>query len=226
MLSTESLIFLDDLKTNNNREWFHENKKRYELFKKDYHKLVGAFLDAMKPLDPSLELLEIKNCTFRINRDIRFSKDKSPYKSHMGVWLSSGTKGNNRAGYYVHIERGASFIAGGFYAPLADDLKKVRKEIAFFHEDLEAIIENKTFKKEFGTFARNEKSCLKNPPRGYDKEHPAIELLKLKSFEVMQKFEITEITEKDFVSKMSQKLILLKPLNDFMNRALTADEEF
>ncbi|WP_366187073.1 DUF2461 domain-containing protein [Flavobacterium ovatum] len=224
MLSKDSLQFLDDLKANNNRDWFITNKKRYEVFKKDYHQLVSDFLDEIKPLDASLEMLEIKHCTFRINRDIRFSKDKSPYKSHIGVWLSSGTKGNNRAGYYVHIEKGASFIAGGFYAPESDDLKKVRKEIAFFHEDLEAILRNKTFRKEFDTFARTEKSCLKNPPRGYDKEHPAIELLKLKSFEVLQKFDITEITQKDFVTKMTKKLIILKPLNEFMNRALTADD--
>lgn len=226
MLSKDSLQFLDDLKANNNRDWFIANKKRYEIFKKDYHQLVAAFLDIMKPLDPSLEMLEVKNCTFRINRDIRFSKDKSPYKSHIGVWLSSGAKGNNRAGYYVHIERGASFIAGGFYSPLPDDLKKVRKEIAFFHEDLEEIINNKIFKKEFGTFARNEKSTLKNPPRGYDKEHPAIELLKLKSFEVLQKFDINEITQEDFVTKKSNKLLLLKPLNEFMNRALAVDDDF
>ncbi|NRT15238.1 uncharacterized protein (TIGR02453 family) [Flavobacterium sp. 28A] len=226
MLSKDSLQFLDDLKANNNRDWFIANKKRYEIFKKDYHQLVAAFLDIMKPLDPSLEMLEVKNCTFRINRDIRFSKDKSPYKSHVGVWLSSGAKGNNRAGYYVHIERGASFIAGGFYSPLPDDLKKVRKEIAFFHEDLEEIINNKIFKKEFGTFARNEKSTLKNPPRGYDKEHPAIELLKLKSFEVLQKFDINEITQEDFVTKKSKKLLLLKPLNEFMNRALAVDDDF
>lgn len=224
MLTNDSLLFLDDLKANNNRDWFQANKKRYDIFKKDYHQLVASFLDAMKPLDASLEMLEIKNCTFRINRDIRFSKDKSPYKSHIGVWLSSGSKNNNRAGYYVHIERGASFIAGGFYAPESEDLKKVRKEIAFFYEDLEAILDNKTFKKEFGTFARTEKSTLKNPPKGYDKEHPAIDLLKLKSFEVAQKFDIDEITQKDFVSKMTKKLILLKPLNEFMNRALTTEE--
>lgn len=224
MLSKNSLLFLEDLKANNNRDWFLENKKRYEAFKKDYHQMVTDFLDAMKPLDPSLEMLEVKNCTFRINRDIRFSKDKSPYKAHLGVWLSSGAKGQNRAGYYVHIEKGASFIAGGFYAPEADDLKKVRKEIAFFYDDLEEILNDTNFKKEFGDFNRNEKNTLKNPPRGYEKEHPAIELLKLKSFETIQKFDISEVNQKDFVSKMSKKLILLKPLNDFINRALTADE--
>jgi uncharacterized protein (TIGR02453 family) len=224
MLTKESLQFLDDLKINNNRDWFLENKKRYEIFKKDYHQLVTDFLDAMKPMDPSLELLEVKNCTFRINRDIRFSKDKSPYKAHLGVWLSTGVKGQNRAGYYVHIEKGVSFIAGGFYSPEADDLKKVRKEIAFFHDDLEAIIADKNFKKEFGSLDVTETNSLKNPPRGYEKDHPAIEFLKLKSFTATQKYDIKEVTQKDFVAKMSQKLIALKPLNEFINRALTTDE--
>ena len=224
MLSKDSLQFLDDLKANNNRDWFLDNKKRYEVFKKDYQQLVADFLDAMKPLDPTLKMLEVKNCTFRINRDIRFSKDKSPYKDHVGIWMSSGAKGMNRSGYYVHIARAGSFIAGGFYCPEAEDLKKVRKEIAFFHEDLEEIMNNKSFQKEFGDFDRNENNLLKNPPRGYEKDHPAIEFLKLKSFETSQKFNIEEVLKKDFVSKMTQKLIVLKPLNDFINRALTAED--
>lgn len=224
MLSKETLQFLDDLKANNNRDWFQDNKKRYDALKKEYQQLVSDFLDAMKPLDPSLEMLEVKNCTFRINRDIRFSKDKSPYKSHLGVWISSGVKGLNRSGYYVHIQNGGSFIAGGLYCPEPEDLKKMRKEIAFFHDDLEEILAEKKFKKEFENFDRNEANTLKNPPRGYEKDHPAIELLKLKSFECSQKFDISEVTKKDFVATMSQKLIALKPLNEFINRALTSDE--
>lgn len=224
MLTKDSVQFLEDLRANNNRDWFLENKKRYEVFKKDYHQLVGDFLNAMKPLDSSLEMLEIKNCTFRINRDIRFSKDKSPYKDHMGIWLSSGVKGMNRSGYYVHIAKDSSFIAGGLYCPEADDLKKMRKEIAFFYEDLYEILADKNFKKEFRNFDRNENNVLKNPPRGYEKEHPAIEFLKLKSFETSHKFDINQITQPDFVAKMSKKLILLKPLNDFINRALTSEE--
>lgn len=223
MLSKDTLQFLDDLQTNNNRDWFLENKKRYEAFKKDYQQLVADLLDAMKPLDSSLEMLEVKNCTFRINRDIRFSKDKSPYKSHLGVWLSSGAKGQNRSGYYIHLEKGASFIAGGLYCPEAEDLKKMRKEIAYFHDDLEAILDEKHFKKEFNDFDRNEKNTLKNPPRGYEKEHPAIEFLKLKSFESSQRIDISEVTKKDFVATMSKKLMALKPLNDFINRALTSE---
>ncbi|MBO9586072.1 MAG: DUF2461 domain-containing protein [Flavobacterium sp.] len=224
MLTKESLQFLDDLKKNNNREWFQENKKRYEIFKKDYHQLVSDFLDAMKPLDASLELLEIKDCTFRINRDIRFSKDKSPYKSHLGVWMSAGAKGANRSGYYVHIEKGASFIAGGFYSPDADELKKVRKEIAFFYDDLQEILNDKNFKKEFGSLDINESNSLKSMPRGYEKDHPAIEFLKLKSFTATQVYNVSEVLEKDFVKKMSQKLIALKPLNEFINRALETEE--
>jgi uncharacterized protein (TIGR02453 family) len=223
MLSKDTLQFLDDLKANNNRDWFLENKKRYEAVKKDYQQLVGDFLDAMKPLDPSLEMLEVKNCTFRINRDIRFSKDKTPYKSHLGVWLSSGAKGMNRSGYYLHLEKEASFIAGGLYCPESVDLKKMRKEIAYFHDDLEAILNEKNFKREFKDFDRNEKDTLKNPPRGYEKEHPAIEFLKLKSFECSQRIDFSEVTKKDFVATMSKKLITLKPLNDFINRALTSE---
>ncbi|MFE3869231.1 DUF2461 domain-containing protein [Flavobacterium sp. LS2P90] len=224
MLSKDTLQFLEDLKANNNRDWFLENKKRYEVFKKDLHQLIADLLDAMKPLDPSLEMLEVKNCTFRINRDIRFSKDKSPYKSHVGIWISSGAKGMNRSGYYIQIEKGASFIAGGLYCPEAEDLKKMRKEIAYFHDDLEAILNEKEFKKEFNNFDRNEKNTLKNPPRGYEKDHPAIELLKLKSFESTQRIDISEVTKKDFVATVSKKLITLKPLNDFINRALTSEE--
>jgi uncharacterized protein (TIGR02453 family) len=223
MLSKDTLQFLDDLKANNNRDWFLENKKRYEGVKKEYQQLVADLLDVMKPMDPSLEMLEVKNCTFRINRDIRFSKDKTPYKSHLGVWLSSGAKGLNRSGYYIHLEKGASFIAGGLYCPEAEDLKKMRKEIAYFHDDLEAILDDKNFKKEFKDFDRNEKNTLKNPPRGYEKEHPAIDFLKLKSFESSQKIDFSEVTKKDFVATMSKKLITLKPLNDFINRALTSE---
>lgn len=224
MLAIKSIEFLKDLSANNNRDWFLDNKKRYAVFKKDYHQLVADFLKVMKPLDSSLEMLEVKNCTFRINRDIRFSKDKSPYKEHLGIWLSSGSKGLNRAGYYIQIGVKNSFIAGGFYCPEAEDLKKVRKEIAYFYEDLEEIVNNKHFKKEFHDFDRNEANVLKNPPRGYDKEHPALNFLKLKSFETSQKIEFDEITSKDFVENMCQKLIILKPLNDFINRALAEQD--
>ena len=225
MLSNETIHFLKDLKANNNRDWFLENKRRYELFKKDYQQLVAELLAIMKPLDPSLEMLEVKNCTFRINRDIRFSKDKTPYKTHLGIWMPCGRiKGQNSPGYYIHLDPNESFIAGGLYAPEPAELKKIRKEIAFFYEDLEEILTEKEFKKVFQDFDRNERSLLKNPPRGYDKDHPAIELLKLKSFESSHKIKFEAVTKNDFVAMATTKLILLKPLNEFIGRALSTED--
>lgn len=224
MLKKESLKFLEDLKVNNNRDWFLANKKRYEAYKEDYHKLVSDFLQVLKPLDPALEQLEVKNCTFRINRDIRFSKDKSPYKDHMGMWFSGGAKGANRPGYYVHIAPEDSFIAGGFYQPENDELKRIRKEIAFFYEDLDKIVAGKDFKKTFNRLDVNENNSLKTAPKDYEKDHPAIGFLKLKSFTASANFDSKEVLEKDFVSKTAKKLILLKPMNEFLTRALTQND--
>jgi uncharacterized protein (TIGR02453 family) len=223
MLSKETLQFLEDLKANNNRDWFLTNKKRYELFKKDYHQLIADFLEVMKPLDASLEMLEIKNCTFRINRDIRFSKDKSPYKSHLGIWMNTNPGNGNGPGYYIHIEKGASFIAGGFYSPEPADLKKIRKEIAFFYDDLEEIVNEKNFKKHFNGLDRTESNSLKNAPKGFEKDHPAIEFLKLKSFTVSKKLADAALLDPNFVKNSAEKLIALKPLLEFLNRGLSAD---
>jgi len=215
---------LADLKANNNRDWFLSQKKRYEEYKKDYHQLIAELLEVMKPHDPALELLEVKNCTFRINRDIRFSKDKSPYKTHMGIWMPSGSRQGESSGYYLHIENEKSFLGGGLYCPQPDQLQKIRKEINFFYDDLEALIQQKSFHDVYGTLNRDENTTLKNPPKGYDKEHPAIEFLKLKSFTATQQFDTPMVTQKDFVNQVGQKLLALKPLNDFINRALTAEE--
>jgi uncharacterized protein (TIGR02453 family) len=224
MARKEALQFIEDLKNNNNKEWFHENKKRYELFKKEYQNIIAEILQEMKPLDPSLANLEVKNCTFRINRDIRFSKNKSPYKSNMGIWLSTNKNYKNSPGYYIHYEKGSSFIAGGLYCPEAEELKKVRKEIAFFYEDLEKTTSNTTFKKEFGALDRDETNVLKKAPKDYDPNHPAIEFLKLKSFTATQKIDDNLFNDKDFAKKITQKLIVLKPLNEFLNRALETVE--
>lgn len=222
MISKESLKFLDDLKKNNNRDWFQSQKVRYDSYKKEYYQLVQDFLDNMKSKDESLRNLEVKNCVFRVNRDIRFTKDKSPYKTQMGIWMSPGTKNTNLAGYYIHIEKGASFIAAGVYSPENDDLKKIRKEIAFFYDELETIVNNKKFKDAFGELDRN--NSLKNAPKDFEKDHPAIEFLKLKSFTASEKTDDKLLSDPDFVKKISEKLILLKPLMQFLNRALTIEE--
>lgn len=223
MISKGSLQFLEDLKNNNNREWFLANKKRYEAYKTEYLEIVTEMLEALKQKDDSLRLLEPKKCTFRINRDIRFSKDKSPYKTHMGMWFScNNASGGNSPGYYVHLEKGGSFIAAGFHSPEAADLKKIRKEIAFFHDDLEHIVNGKKFKSVFPELDRND--ALKTAPKDFEKDHPAIEFLKLKSFTGSAKLSDSDIANKDFVKKTAEKLLVAKPLNDFLNRALGAED--
>ena len=222
MISKESQLFLKDLKKNNNRDWFLANKKRYETYKKEYFDLVQKFLDILKSEDETLSSLEVKDCVFRVNRDIRFSKDKSPYKSHMGLWFSPGRKNANRAGYYIHIEPGASFIAGGFYQPDANELRKIRKEIAFFYDELEEVVADKNFKTTFGKMDTD--NALKTAPKGYEKDHPAIEFLKLKCFTATAKIDDSILSDKDFVNKIAQKLLTLKSMNAFLNRALTAED--
>ena len=224
MITKEALSFLQDLIANNNTEWMHANKKRYDQYKKEYHSFIASLLATMKPLDETLEPLEVKNCTFRINRDIRFSKDKSPYKTNMGVWMSQNKFRKNSPGYYIHFEKGNSFVAGGVWCPEPDELKKIRKEIAFFYEDLEAIIQDKKFKKEFSALTRDENNTLKKAPKDFDADHAAIEFLKLKSFTASEKIDDTLFLDKDFDKIVAQKLMALKPLNDFLRRALETEE--
>ena len=222
MITTEALHFISDLKANNNTEWMHANKKRYEAYKKDYHNFIAAILLEMKAFDKALEPLEVKNCTFRINRDIRFSKDKTPYKTHISVWLSTNKSIKNSPGYYLHLDDTESFAAGGMYCPEPAELKKIRKEIAFFYEDLNVVLENKNFKKEFKNLSQAD--ALKRPPKDFDTNHPAIELLKLKSFTASVKVEKSDCLNANFAKIIAQKLILLQPLNQFLNRALETDE--
>ena len=219
MLSKDSLQFLDDLKANNNREWFLDNKKRYEIFKKDYQQLVGNFLDAMKPLDPSLELLEVKNCTFRINRDIRFSKDKSPYKNHFSVGFNR-TKPLLRGGMYLHIESEASFVGGGFWEPNAADLFRMRKEIEMDASELRAIIAEESFQKYFKSIEGEE---LKTAPKGFDKTHPDIDLIRKKQFLLTRSFTNKEVLSANFQSEVIATFKAMRPFFDYMSDVLSTD---
>ncbi|RYJ45670.1 DUF2461 domain-containing protein [Flavobacterium beibuense] len=222
MLPSSILPFLEDLKNNNNREWFQANQKRYKTYKEDYKNVAEELIKEVSATDTSLKHLEAKNCTFRINRDIRFSKDKSPYKTNMGIWLSAGNKDFNMGGYYLHIEKGASFIAGGLHMPDPVSLKKMRREIAGFYEDLEEILENKNFKKLYGDFDREQ--SLKTAPKDYDKDHPAIDFLKLKSFTVTHKLSDKDLADKNFIKETAKKLLVMQPLIEYINRAMTTEE--
>jgi uncharacterized protein (TIGR02453 family) len=216
--------FLADLTANNNKEWMHANKKRYEEYKKEYHNFIGSVLLEMKLLDPNLSDLEIKNSTFRINRDIRFSKDKQPYKTNIALWFSSNKNRKNAAGYYLHFQPNKSFVAGGLYNPENEDLKKIRKEIEFFYADLNLILEDKDFKSNYKELSIEDKNKLKRAPKGFDENHEAIEFLKLKSFTASMEIEDKEFLKEGFSKFIAAKMILLKPLIDFVNRGVETEE--
>jgi len=223
MITPATLQFLDDLKKNNERDWFQANQQRYELYKTDYKNTVEEFLESIKLFDDTLEQLEFKDCSYRINRDIRFTKDKTPYKTHMGIWMCEGKKNTNLAGYYVHIENGAAFAAAGLYWPDAADLKKVRREIDGFYDELEEIVNADDFKSVFGKLESNADNTLKTSPKDFDKDHPAIEFLKLKSFLATTPLTNKDLTNKNFIKNTVEKLIVAKPLIEFLNRALTTE---
>ncbi|MFN3755652.1 MAG: DUF2461 domain-containing protein [Flavobacterium sp.] len=224
MIRKETLQFLDDLKNNNHKEWFHDQKKRYDDYKNNYHTVIEFLLKNLKPFDAKLEPLEVKHCTFIINRDIRFSKDKSPYKTHMAIWLSQNRMMKNAPGYYLHISPEETFVAGGLWCPEAPELQKIRKEIAFFHEDLEQIIQDKKFHAYFSDLDRPENQVLKTAPKGYEKDHPALHWLQLKSFTASYPLSTQDITKQDTLDQVVEIMKVLKPLNDFIYRAIETED--
>lgn len=179
---------------------------------------VGEVLGRMKKIDDSLINLEPKQCVFRINRDVRFSKNKDPYKTNMGASFSKGGKKVQCAGYYFHLEPGESFIGGGFWMPMAPELNKIRQEIDYNFEAFSKIVNKKKFKTSFGSLNESEK--LTRPPKGYEAENPAIELLKLKSFVVMTAVRDNELTGKELANKVIDHFETMMPLVDFLNKAI------
>ena len=218
MINTETVKFLKVLKKNNSKEWFDQNRKAYEQAKENYLDFVGEILGKMKKIDNSLTDLEPKQCVFRINRDVRFSKNKEPYKTNMGASFSKGGKKIQCAGYYFHLEPGASFIGGGFWMPMAPELNKIRQEIDYNVDAFNKIINKKKFKASFGSLSESEK--LSRPPKGYEADNPAIELLKLKSFVVMTSVKDSELTGKELASLVVDHFETMMPLIDFLNKAI------
>jgi uncharacterized protein (TIGR02453 family) len=213
------LSFLKNLSKNNDREWFEKNKPKYLEAKESFDEFVAVLLEKMIPVDDSLAGLNPKKLTFRIYRDVRFSKDKSPYKTNMGATFSGGGKLMQTPGYYLHIEAGnKSFVAGGLYVPPNDILAKVRQEIDYNPKKLHAVLNNAKFKKTFGTFDDFDK--LKTAPKGYPKDHPQLELLKHKSFIVSHYFTDKEVMDSKFLKNVVDTYKILKPLNDYLNEAI------
>ncbi|MFO7977058.1 MAG: DUF2461 domain-containing protein [Bacteroidales bacterium] len=221
MLHKETLEFFRELRRNNHKEWFDQNRSRYQQVKKDYHRVVGQILERMQAFDPALAHVQVKDCTFRINRDIRFAKDKTPYKTHLGISISPLGRKFEYAGYYAHLdENNGTFAGGGIWMPSPDALKKIRSEIAGFYEDLGQIVSSGDFTSTFGSLDRDENAVLTRPPKGYDKDHPAIGFLKLKSFTATHILGNQLLSDPRGVDVIVEIMKKVKPLNDFINRGL------
>ena len=221
MLQTTTLQFLKGLKKNNNKPWFDLHRKEYDAAKEDFAIFVQAVIDKHGKNDPSIMNFSAKECTFRINRDIRFSKDKSPYKTNFGASINKGGKNTfTLAGYYFHLEPGQSFCGGGLYHPMPDSLKKVRQEIDYNYADFKKIISAKKFKSVFGDLDKSSEFLLSRVPKGYEADNPAAPYLKLKSFVAMTPVKDAELISSDLSKKVLSAFDALQPLLTFINRSI------
>ncbi len=219
MLQSSTLQFLKSLSRNNNKEWFEKNRKTYETAKADFTSFVADLIEGIAAFDEPIGHLEPKNCIFRINRDVRFGKDKSPYKSNMGASFTVGGKKINAAGYYFHFEPGKSFIAGGFYMPMPPQLAQIRQEIDYNFDQWKKIVSHKNFKKHFPDGIEGV-STLSRPPKGYEENNPAIEYLKMKGFIVSRSLTDNDLTDKSLLKKSIQAFEAMKPMIYFLNEAV------
>src|SRR5689334_14665728 len=174
MLEPQTLKFLTQLKKNNNKPWFDVHRPQYEAARIDFSNFIQLVIDALQKTDTTITGLTSKDCMFRINRDIRFSKDKRPYKSNFGAIIKPGGRKSIYAGYYFHCEPGNSFIGGGLWMPEVSELKKVRQEIDYNWDEFQSILKNKTFKKIYRDLYQNNEIKLSTMPKGYEKDNPAI----------------------------------------------------
>jgi uncharacterized protein (TIGR02453 family) len=220
MLQASTLDFLKNLKKNNNKEWFDANRKAYETARNNFIDVTATVLQGIGKVDESLAKLEPKKCIFRINRDVRFSKDKSPYKTNFGMSFSRGGKNAMSAGYYFHLEPEECFIGGGIYMPMPNEVKKIRQEIDYNFADFKKIIHQRTFVQTFNNLDFSKEFSLQRPPKGYDESNEAIDYLKLKTWIVSLKVTEPEILDKNLPNRIIKAFEVMQPFIFFLNNAL------
>ena len=219
MMDKITFKFFKDLANHNEREWFQENKSIYDQIVLITQDLIRVWAHELEDLEPLLKDTDPKKSIFRIYRDVRFSKNKIPYKNHIGMSIGRSGKSNKWAGWYLHIEPGnKSFIAAGKWAPEANELKAIRQEIDYNTEDFLSIINDKKFVKTFGTI--DKENTLKKAPKDYDADHKAIEYLKLKSFTASKTYTDEEVLGENFIQTLIQDSRTVFPLIQFLNRSL------
>jgi len=220
MLQNSTLKFLKELSKNNNKPWFEAHRKQYEDAKNDFAGFVQSIIQAHSKKDPSIAHLKAKDCMFRINRDVRFSKDKSPYKNNMGAYLNKGGKKSIFGGYYFHCQPGESFVGGGLWMPMPTELSKVRQEIDYNFDAFKKILTSKKFKSVYDGLSKDSEYTLTRVPKGYEPDNPAAEYLKLKSFVAMVSLKDTELTSKDLSKKVLAAFEALHPMLQFINQSI------
>jgi uncharacterized protein (TIGR02453 family) len=219
MITTSILKFLNGVKKNNNKAWLETNRSLYETSKQEFLEEVDRVLQGISDFDKSFINLSPKECVFRLNRDIRFSKEKHPYKTNYAAYFNPAGKKGAGAGFYMHIEPGKSFAAVGLWDPPAPHLAAIRQEIDYNFNDWKKIINDKAFQKTFGKgFHLSQR--LVRPPKGYDETNPAIEYLKMKNFVASRQFTDEEIVNKKFTRELVNTFKTGAKLNEFINRAM------
>jgi uncharacterized protein (TIGR02453 family) len=212
------LEFLAQLEKNNDREWFQKNKKLYEEAKKEVETFINTIIPAIAKFDDAVKYVEAKDCMFRIFRDVRFSKDKSPYKINMGAWISSAGRKSPGPGYYVHLQPGGSFLAAGVYMPEPDQLKRIRKEIYYNVIEFKSILKDKNLRKYSDGLSDIEK--VKLAPKDFPKDFPDIDLLKHKHYTLSYSVRNEMVESDHFHEIVMMAFRAMLPFNMFLKRAL------
>jgi uncharacterized protein (TIGR02453 family) len=214
-ISQETLDFFLKLEKNNNRDWFNEHKKKFKKIESDTKYIYNSLLEMLKKHD-DVDGLKM----FRIYRDVRFSKDKSPYKTHFGGSYHR-KKPELRGGYYLHLQpNNESFIAAGFWDPGKEDLLRIRKEFEMDDKEIREIISNKNFKKIWGDFVGDE---LKTAPKGFNKDHSAIDLIRKKQFIFTKKYSDKEVISDSFIEEVNASFKAIRPYFNYMSDVLTSN---
>ncbi|MDB5137888.1 MAG: hypothetical protein JWP37_4491 [Mucilaginibacter sp.] len=217
-INKDSIDFLKDLSNNNNRDWFNQHKDRYMEAQGDIIAFADSLLVEMNKHD-KIETASGKKSVFRIYKDVRFSKDKTPYNTHWSGALKRATK-KLRGGYYFRIEPGNSFLAGGFFGPESNDIKRIRQDIDANYKEWGSLLSDQTLVKTFGKMKGQK---LGSTPRGYAKDHPAIDILRYKQFLFKYEFTDEEVSSPDFLYKVNDIFKKMRPFFDFMSEILTTD---
>lgn len=219
MLQASTLKFLKDLKKKNNKPWFEKNKSAYLTAKEDLDQFVVKMIAGLGKSDTDIAPLQSKDCTYRIYRDVRFSKDKTPYKTQMGAYLNKGGKKMPTAGYYFHLEPGRNMVGGGLWMPQAPELNKVRQEIDYNFDEWSKILGNRGFSKFFPD-GLDQGEILSRPPKGYDADNPAIGFLKLKSFTTTRTLTDEQIQSRSLLKEVLKTFEAMSAYVHFLNRSI------